>query len=119
MHNFKELIIWQKSMNLVKEVFFKMQYLPIEEKFGLQSQIQRSCISIPSNVAEGCGRSSDKDFARFLEIALSSAYELETQLILTISFKYFKEDELKNIFDELNQIQKMIFKFRSNLKSKV
>lgn len=119
MHNFKELIIWQKSIELVKEIYILSKSLPDEEKYGLKSQIQRSAVSIPSNIAEGCGRSTDNDFARFLEIALSSAYELETQLILLTSLKYFTEDELINHFDSLTQIQKMIYKFRSNLKSHV
>lgn len=82
MRNFKNLTVWQKGMNLVKEVYFLGKYLPNNEKFGLYSQMTRAAVSIPSNIAEGCGRQSDKEFKRFLEIALGSAYELETQLLL-------------------------------------
>ena len=81
-HNFRELGIWKDSYALVKEVYILCKELPEDEKFGLKSQIQRSAVSIPSNIAEGSGRTSDKEFIHFLNIAISSSYELETQLLL-------------------------------------
>ena len=86
MHNFKELKIWQKSRVLTKKIYLLIKDYPEEEKFGLVSQIRRSAISIPSNIAEGSGRNSDRDFRRFLNIALSSAFELETQIIICKSY---------------------------------
>jgi len=83
-HNFRELIIWKTSMTLVKEVYALTKNLPETEKFGFVSQMNRCALSIPSNIAEGSGRTSEKEFLHFLRIALSSSYELETQLILTL-----------------------------------
>jgi len=82
MRNFRDLEVWTLSRSMVKEVYFLMKTMPDEEKFGLTSQIKRSVISIPSNIAEGCAKKSNKDFSRYLEISLGSCYELETQLIL-------------------------------------
>jgi len=76
MKNFKQLTVWQKSMNLVVETHQLSKSLPNEEKFGLISQMNRAAVSIPSNIAEGSSRRSDKDYARFLEIALGSSFEL-------------------------------------------
>lgn len=81
-HNFKEIKIWQEALLLVKDVYLLTANFPKEEKYGLTSQINRSAVSIPSNIAEGSGHTSNKEFVRFLEIAISSSYELETQLIL-------------------------------------
>ncbi len=88
---------------------------PSEEKFGLTPQILRSAYSIPSNIAEGSGRSSDKEFSRFLDIALGSAFELETQLILASDLNYLSEDKMQNIHNLLNEIQKMIYSFKTKL----
>jgi len=113
MHNFKELNIWQKSIDLVEEVYSLTKNLPDSEKFGLVSQLNRSSVSISSNIAEGSGRNSNKDFVRFLNIALGSSYELETQLILVN--RLFKNHETKNIIEQLNEIQKMIRGFAKSL----
>jgi four helix bundle protein len=115
MHNFKNLKIWQKSRVLVKEVFLSTREFPAEEKFGLVSQILRSAYSIPSNIAEGSGRSSNKEFARFLDIALGSAFELETQLILASDIDYLSEDKLQEVQILLQEIQKMIYSFKMKL----
>ena len=115
MHNFKNLKIWQKSRILVKEVFLLTRDFPAEEKFVLTSQILRSAYSIPSNIAEGSGRSSNKEFVRFLDIALSSAFELETQLILASDIDYLSENKLEEILILLQEIQKMIYSFKTSL----
>ena len=107
--------IWQKSRLLVKEVFLLTRDFPIEEKFGLVSQILRSAYSIPSNIAEGSGRTTNKEFARFLDIALGSAFELETQLILASDIDYLSENKLQEIQNLLQEIQKMIYSFKMNL----
>lgn len=115
MHNFRNLKIWQKSRELVKEVFLLTRIFPDEEKFGLTSQILRSAYSIPSNIAEGSGRGSDKEFVRFLDIALGSAFELETQLILASDINYISESQLGHILNLLQENQKMIYSFKTNL----
>ena len=85
-------------------------------QFGLTNQLRRASVSIPSNIAEGSSRNSNKDFARFLEIAIGSAYEIETQLLIALDLKFIKTDELDELLIELNEIIKMISRFRSNLK---
>ena len=115
MHNFRNLKIWQKSRIIVKEVFLLTRDFPSEEKFGLVSQIMRSAYSIPSNIAEGSGRDTSKDFARFLDISLGSAFELETQLILAADISYITESQLKDILNLLQEVQKMIYSFKTTL----
>lgn len=115
MHNFKNLKIWQKSRELVKRVFLLTKEFPAEEKYGLVSQMLRSAYSIPSNIAEGSGRASDKEFIRFLDIALGSAFELETQLILASDINYLPDEELKEVQASVQEIQKMIYSFKMNL----
>ncbi|MDH6253316.1 four helix bundle protein [Chryseobacterium sp. H1D6B] len=82
MHNFEKLLFWQKSIELAKQIYIVCGDLPNEEKFGLISQIKRSVVSIPSNIAEGAGRNNDREFYHFLGIANASSFELQTQLIL-------------------------------------
>ncbi|MEY8847491.1 four helix bundle protein [Psychroserpens sp. XS_ASV72] len=101
MNNYRELVVWQKSMLLVEEVYNVCTKLPSEEKYGLTSQIQRSAISIPSNIAEGAVRNSNKEFKHFLSIANGSCNELNTQLILINRIGYLQENELKHVFELL------------------
>lgn len=109
MNNYKQLTVWKKSMDLVERVYAITKAFPEEEKFGLISQIQRSAVSIPSNIAEGAGRNSDKEFRNFLGIANGSANELSTQLLLSIRIGYVKERDLKEVFNLLVEVQKMNF----------
>ncbi len=108
MNKFKELLVWQKAMDLVEQIYVLTADFPKEEKFGLQSQIRRCAVSIPSNIAEGAGRNSKNEFRHFLSIALGSSYELETQLSLALRFNYFIKDTLEGISNKLDQVQKMI-----------
>lgn len=107
MHHFKELQIWQRSMKLVKKVYDLTSLFPNEEKYGIVSQIRRCAVSIPSNIAEGAGRRTEKDFAKFLSISLGSQFELETQLILSKDLGFISETSLDSGSSELNEIQKM------------
>lgn len=118
MHNFKELKIWKKSREMTKKVYFLTRSFPEEERFGIISQIRRAAISIPSNIAEGSGRNSDKDFRRFLSISLPSAYELETQIIISNDLKFLTDKDYLELSENLKEIQKMIFGFRKSLKKK-
>lgn len=113
-HNFKELKIWQQSRLLVREIYQITSKFPPDEDFGLKSQIRRAAISIPSNIAEGSGR-GNKESIRFLGISLSSAHELETQIILSFDLGYISENEFNNLTNKVTEIQKMIFSFQKKL----
>ena len=109
MYNYKELIVWQKSMNLVELVYKVTSSFPTEEKFGLTSQIRRSAVSIPSNIAEGAGRSSKNAFRNFLEISNGSINELKTQLEISERLGFIQRDELDKTIELCSEIQKMTF----------
>jgi len=108
MRNFRKLKIWEQGIEIVKEVYKLSQKLPSEEKFGLKSQITRAAVSIPSNIAEGSSRNSEVEFKRFLEIAMGSLFELETQLIIVQELNLINSEELKNIFELIEKEEKMI-----------
>jgi four helix bundle protein len=115
MHKFKELQIWKRSRVFCAEIYNTTSSFPDSEKFGLTNQLRRASVSIPSNIAEGSSRKSNKDFARFLEITLGSVYEIETQLLIAFDLKFLNENELNILNTELNEIIKMISKFKSTL----
>lgn len=104
--NFKEYPVWQRARELNKDIY--SLNLPYAEKKGLIDQIQRASVSISSNIAEGCGRSSNVEFARFLEIALGSAFEVESQLILCYDLGYITEDVLNYVEPKVTEIQKQL-----------
>lgn len=108
MRDFKKLAIWQKSIELCKEVYLITKQLPDDEKFGLISQMRRASISISSNIAEGTSRNSENEYKRFLEIAIGSAFELETQLIISIEIGYLKQEEVEKLQSEIVAIEKQI-----------
>ncbi len=110
MNNYKELIVWQKARMVVKSIDSLSTQLPSEERFGLSSQIRRCAVSIPSNIAEGASRTSNKEFAYFLEIAYGSSFELETQLLLCVDIDFLPKDMVNLIISELQEIQRMIYK---------
>jgi len=115
MHKFKELKVWQEAMELTKMVYKTTALFPNEEKFGLISQLNRAAVSVPSNIAEGAGRESNKEFLQFLNIALGSAFELETQIILAHSFGFITNESFSQLADQVNKIQRMINSFRTTL----
>ena len=104
MHQFKELEIWKKSRLFCSQIYALTSKFPSDEKFGLTNQLRRASVSIPSNIAESSSRNLNKDFARFLEIASGSAYEIETQLLITLNLGFIKTDELDESLVELNEI---------------
>ncbi len=114
MHNLKELKIWIKSMELVKKVYLLIPEIPKDEKHGLIDQIKRYAISIPSNIAEGAGRNSKKEFAHFLGIANGSSFELYTQIKLLESLNLIKTTSIIEIYTDIEEIQKMIYSFKKN-----
>ena len=115
MHQFKELKVWQKGREFVKEIYLKTANFPKDELFGIISQMRRSAVSIPTNIAEGCGRNSDADLNRFFDIANGSSFELETLLILAYDLDYITQEEFNESEKKINEIQRMIFGFKNSL----
>ncbi|MDB5006797.1 MAG: four helix bundle protein [Mucilaginibacter sp.] len=115
MHNFKELKVWKAGIEITKLIFLLAKTFPSEEKFGLISQMTRSAVSIPSNIAEGCGRKSNKELYQFLNIALGSAFELETQIIISKEFNYITTERAEDICNAIIEIQKMITGLQKSL----
>lgn len=111
MGNHKELIVWQKSITLVKLVYQQTGSFPSDERFGLTNQMRRCSVSIPSNIAEGFGRGSDKELTRFLRISLGSSSELDTQLILSKELHYMDEKR----YNELSALNEEVAKMLSSL----
>jgi four helix bundle protein len=118
MRNFREYDIWIDGMELVSKVYDLVANFPANEKFSLSSQVTRSAVSIPSNIAEGASRNSEKDFARFLEIALGSAFELETQIIIAAKRNYMNQIEADEIQKLVISLQKRIHALRKKVLSK-
>jgi four helix bundle protein len=115
MHRFKELEIWKRGRLFCSKIYELTSKFPEAKKFGLTNQLRRASVSIPSNIAEGSSRNSNKDFSRFLKITLGSAYEIETQLLIARDLQFITEKELEDIISELEQIIKMVSKFNSTL----
>lgn len=114
--SYKELLVWQKSIELVKEIYLQTELFPADEKFGLTSQIRRFVISIPSNIAEGWGRMSRKNYIQFLRISRGSLFELETQIIISKELKYCTDSE--NIDSLITEISKMLNSLIKKLEEK-
>ena len=108
--SFRDLIVWQKSMELTKQIYALGKKLPTEERFGITSQMQRSAVSIPSNIAEGSKRSTAKDYAQFLRIASGSAAELETQLLLVKDIYTVATEESLSLLDEIQRMLQVLTK---------
>lgn len=107
-NSYKDLIAWQKGIELTTDIYKMLGQFPKEEKFGLISQISRSCTSIPANIAEGWGRDSDQNFIYYLKIAKGSLYELETHLIISKNINYIAEKTLKDLQIKIEEISKII-----------
>ena len=108
MHNYKELKVWQKARELVKFIYQLTKKFPKEEIYSLTSQIRRSVVSIPSNIAEGAGHTSKKEFSRFLSIAYASTCELDTQIILSYDLEFINQTELNNSTNYIEELQKIL-----------
>ncbi len=119
MHKVNELKIWKKSILLAKSIYILVEELPSDEKYGLISQIKRSAISISSNIAEGAGRNSNKEFKHFLSIANGSAYELQTQLILTIELELLSKEKAQPTIDLITEVQKMNYSLQKSIEDKI
>ena len=117
MHQFKELKIWQRALELTVDVYKVTSKLPKEEVYGLTSQMRKCAVSIPSNIAEGAGRNTKGEFNQFLGISNGSSYELTTQLLVASRLNFLTEQECEPILNELKAIQKMTYNLQSTLKA--
>jgi four helix bundle protein len=118
MHRFKELKVWEKSMDIAVDVYKLTSRFPKEELFGLASQVKRSAVSMPSNIAEGAGRNSEGEFVHFLGMANGSACELETQLLIAARLGFVPEAAINELTERINDVQNMTFGLQKKLKHK-
>ena len=117
MHNYRELKIWQKSIELTQSVYQLTFDLPSNEKFGLVSQLQRASVSVASNIAEGSSRDSQKEFNYFLSLAIGSLFEIDTQIVIAKSLDFIKEKESDKILNQVLELIKMTRGFQKTIKS--
>lgn len=115
MSNYRDLKVWQKGIGFVEEIYRVSRDFPVNEQYGLVSQLQRAAVSIPSNIAEGRGRSGDVEFKRFINTALGSAAEVDTQLEIAHRLGYIDEVAMKNLQVNLIEIQKMLYGLKKGL----
>lgn len=106
--DFRQLIVWQKAMDLTVEIYSLVNYLPRQETYSLSDQMRRAVVSVPSNIAEGRGRNSEKEFVRFLVHARGSLWELSTQIEICERLHYLSEDQINNAKELIVEISKMI-----------
>lgn len=119
MHNYKELKVWNKAVDLATAVYSLTKSFPADERFGLISQMQRSVVSFSSNIAEGAGRGTPSQFAHFLAIAYGSCFELATQLAIASNLNYVDKNNFQIIDDKISEVQKMIYRLKETIDSKV
>jgi len=117
MKDFKKQKVWQKSHRLTLDIYIATANFPREELYGLTSQLRRSCASIPANIAEGCGRNTDADFSRFLQIAMGSAAELEYHLLLSHDLGILDDFNYENLLQQTIEIKQMLTSFIKKLKA--
>jgi four helix bundle protein len=117
MKDFKKQKVWQKSHQLTLDIYKITKSFPKSEIYGLTSQIRRSCASIPANIAEGCGRNSEADFSRFLQMAMGSATELEYHLLLSHDLGIIKDADFESLYEETIEIKQMLTAFIKKLKA--
>ena len=115
MKTYRDLIVWQKAITLVTDIYTITSSFPKEEIYALTSQIRRSTISIPSNISEGYGRQHRLEYIRFLQISRGSLYELQTQLEIAVNLNFLKIDKCKNLLERCNEIERMLNKLISVL----
>lgn len=117
MQDFRDIKAWHKAHELALQVYSLTENFPKEERYGLTSQIRRAAASIPTNIAEGCGRNTDADFARFLQIALGSASEVEYLLLLSRDLKLLRSKEYQDLHGNVVEVKRMLTAFVKKLKA--
>ncbi|WP_298312265.1 four helix bundle protein [uncultured Aquimarina sp.] len=116
MSTYRDLKIWQKSMTLVNNIYLETTKFPKEEIYGLTSQIRRASVSIPSNIAEGYDRQSKKEYIRFLNIAISSLFEVQTQLEIGKNLSFLKENNFNSLYEDTREIERMLSSYIRKIK---
>lgn len=116
-HNFKNLKIWQRAVDLAVSVYELTKSFPAEEKFGITSQMRRSGVSIPSNIAEGTARNSSKAFSNCLDIGLGESFELETQAIIANRVGILSDNQFSQFSNKVSEVQKMIIGFKTTVEA--
>jgi four helix bundle protein len=116
-HNFKNLKVWQKAVELAVLVYEGTKSFPTEEKFGITSQMRRSSVSTSSNIAEGSARNSSKAFCNCLDISLGESFELETQLIIAFRTGILPEEKFSLLSREIAELQKMVIGFKNTVEA--
>lgn len=111
------MLVWQKAMQLVKEIYVITKLLPSEEVYGLCNQMRRAAVSVPSNIAEGYNRDSDKELCKFLYIARGSEAELETQMQICVMLEYFTEEQIEPVIQLCSEVGRMINSFIKKIKA--
>lgn len=119
MQDFRSLKVWEKSHTWVLDVYRVTESFPKAEVYGLTSQLRRSAMSVPINIAEGCGRGSDKDLCRFLQISMGSASEAEYQLLLAHDLKYLPTSEYHRLHESVNEIKRMLTGLMQKIRSRI
>lgn len=114
--NYRDLKVWEKAMDLVERIYGITRKFPDSERFGLISQMQRSAVSVPSNIAEGHARDSTRDYLRYLSIAYGSLAELETQTMIASRLSYISDDQAKELLDAEAEIGRMLSGLKKSLK---
>jgi len=117
MYTFRDLLIWQKAMQLVTNSYSLTATFPKDELFGLTSQLRRCSISIPSNISEGFGRGTNKDYHRFLTISLGSLFEFQTQIEIASNLKYISESDFNKIYEDSRELERIMSSFIKKVKS--
>lgn len=115
MKNFKELLVWQKAIKLVSIIYDTTKNFPPDERYGLLNQVRRSAVSIPSNIAEGHMRTTNKDFRQFLAIARGSCAELETQIVIAYQLSYINKEIYDSLTLKIEEVSKMLSSLYSKL----
>ena len=116
MQDFRNLKVWQKAHALTLAVYRATRNFPPDEKFGITSQLRRSCASISANLAEGCARGGDVDFARFVNVAAASASETDYHLILARDLQYLEESDYQSLYEQVSEVKRMLNSFERTLR---
>lgn len=119
MKTFRDLLIWQKAMELVTNCYAISADFPKDEQFGLTSQIRRCSISIPSNISEGFGRGTNKDYLRFLNFSLGSLFEFQTQIEIAFNLKYISLEKFDKLYEDSRELERMLSSFMRQVKKTI
>lgn len=119
MHNFRNLKVWQKAIELSTKIYSLTKNFPAEEKFGIISQIRRAAVAIASNIAEGAGRNSEKEFCYFLQVSLGSSYEMETQIVIAGNLNFLNDEAFNDTIISITEIKRMISEFQKSMENQI